>query len=423
MRPQAIVFLEIQFTSYQIADYVHRRGYAAVVLTANPDVIPNVRDPYRQYVTSIDDIFMCRSWFDRNKFLEDFGIIREKYDIAGIYARSELCLEAESILRSEIGQRNHNHADIAIWLDKYSLREALRNNGLSKLLSIPKLDGDGSFAWPYNSEFYFKPRRGTDSVAVTRCKNEADLRHAEKIWEDWLNEGDGDIVNEMYIRQFPHTYLEEVAVGEHISIEAVVSDETFIFLGLTKRSQYSKNSTIGLGFVFPYEHARKQEIIAKTQKFLSIINFKYGAVHIELIVPAQGEIEIIDFNPRLIGSDVMRAMNVCFDTRIEAIMEDIALGKSIEDMRFSTRRYCESRAFFVPDDLDILEDLRFPDNDRILDHGVRLPYGTKLSPGPRFVKDIAGSFMVYGDTPGQASAIADDIQAKIVVNEKPGVVR
>lgn len=422
IRKKAIVFLEIQFTSYQIADYVRKCGYTAIVLTANPGVIPNVRDPYRQFVSSLGEIFTCRSWFDHEILLSDFSAIEERYDVAGVYARSELCLEAESVLRRHLAQRFHPLSLIDVWLDKFKLRLELRAAGLSDLRVVDGSRG-GAPVWPYASPFYFKPRRGTDSVAVIKCNGSYDLPNALAFWEKWLNEGDGDIVNEIYIRRSPQYYLEEMAVGEHLSIEAVVSEDVFLYLGLTKRSQYSKDNTVGLGFVYPAESKYEDEIIRKTRNILDVIGFRYGAVHLELIVSDNGNIELIDFNPRLIGSDVMRAMNICFNARIEEIMQDIALTKAIHNTKFAASCYCESRAFFLPQDVKVLESIVFPQDIRIIDSGVRTAIGTRFEPGPRYVKDIAGSFMVSGKTPEETSRIADEIQDRILVNGRPGVER
>ncbi len=49
-----------------------------------------------------------------------------------------------------------------------------------------------------------------------------------------------------------------------------------------------------------------------------MFGFYHGATHVEVIVSPDGEIEVIDFNPRLwCGADVIQSMNFAFEERVE----------------------------------------------------------------------------------------------------------
>jgi len=415
-REKAIVFLEIVGCSFQIADHFRQKGYQPVVLTLNPSGSSFERPPYDQFLGAVSAYYPCRSWLDPVTLLEDFGAIEQAYDVCGIFSRLELCFEAEQVLRAYIGQSSYTAEQVKGWLDKFRLRATLERNRLSALKTVSGGVPGRQLTWPHDEPFYFKPRRGADSVAVTRCRSMVDLQDAYAHWMSWLETGDGDFVNETYVGSNASYYLEQAALGDHVSLEALVYDGHLHVLGLTKRHQYSKDTAIGLGFQFPYQHPRQDKIADTAFQILQTIGFCHGVVHIEFIVPSSGTIELIDFNPRLVGSDVLRAMNFAYGCRIEDCLLDLVLDRPLSQPILTVTRYCDMRAFFPPEDVDQIIALEFPQEDGMLEYGQRLACGSRLKRGQRFVKDIAGQFLVAGDTPEKAAQIAEAVQGGIRIN-------
>ncbi len=100
-------------------------------------------------------------------------------------------------------------------------------------------------------------------------------------------------------------------------------------MGLLSRILYSKNPIVEMGSCFPYPHPLRDKIIATVEKAHALLGFTEGASHVEVIVSKTGDVEIIDFNPRFVGADVLQSINNSYGIRIEELLLDWACGKEV----------------------------------------------------------------------------------------------
>jgi biotin carboxylase len=56
------------------------------------------------------------------------------------------------------------------------------------------------------------------------------------------------------------------------------------------------------------------------------LGFSDGPTHTEVIVSPNGDVEIIDLNPRFVGADVLQSINFAFGVKIEEVLLDFSMG-------------------------------------------------------------------------------------------------
>jgi biotin carboxylase len=419
-----ILILEPQAVSLTIAQYCREQGYEPIVVTADRQAIEAVREPYRACLAAIAQWHIVDRWRPEPAFREEMARLVEKHRIVGVHARSELCLPAESEIRALLGLPHADATEIASWTDKLSLRRTLVEAGLSQLTCADPEAVLAAAAWPFAGEAIFKPRYGVDSMGVRRCRSQVEVEEALRFHRALLSEPLDDVVNRHYLREFDAgAFVEEAARGELMSVEGIVDAGRFHPLGITGRNLYSQNPVIELGFRFPYSPSARNAIIARAEAILAAIGYRNGAVHMEMMVDGAERIELIDFNPRLVGSDVMLAMNRAYDTRTEEFMLRLAIGREIAFDLATPRCYVDSRSFFADDAVRRFETITFPKHPQLIHALTRKAPGACLDARPKHVSGILGSYAVWGSTSDEAAAIADAIGTQIRINGEFGIDR
>jgi biotin carboxylase len=417
-----ILILEPQTASLQIARYAREQGYAPIIVTADRADIEAVREPYRECLAAISDWHAVDYWRPDSTFRAMMAELVSRHAIVGVHARSELCLPAEAEIRKLLGLPYASGDAIESWTDKLRLRRMLRQAGLSRLSCAETTSVLEAEEWTFPGEAMFKPRRGVDSLGVQRCRTRSDVADALCNYDKVLRAPITDTVDRHYLREFESgTFVEEAARGELLSVEGIVESGRLHTIGITGRNLYSRNRTIELGFRFPYNPPCASAILEKAEAILGVIGYHQGAVHMEMMVDGLDSIELIDFNPRLVGSDVMLAMNRVFDTRMEEYMLRLATGEEVALDLAEPRCFVDSRSFFAEDSLEELHSIEFPEHPQLIHGLARKPPGARLDQPPKHVASILGSYTVWGRSAEEADAVADWISSRIRVNEVFGI--
>lgn len=413
----AILILEPQTASLQIAQYAREQGYAPIVVTADRHEIEAVREPYRTCLDAISDWHIVDYWRPDGAFRTMLAALIKRHAIVGVHARSELCLPAEAEIRKLLGLPHAEADEIASWTDKLSLRRELQRAGLSQLACVDAASLADAPKWPFPGDAIFKPRHGVDSLGVRRCRSQADVADALRLYGETISGPISDTVDRHYLREFESgAFVEEAARGELLSVEGVAEAGHFRPIGITGRNLYSRNPVIELGFRFPCEPAAAAAIMGKAEAILAAIGYRDGAVHMEMMVDGADSIELIDFNPRLVGSDVMLAMNRAYGTRMEEAMLRLGTGRENGIQPGEPVCFIDSRSFFAEDDVEHLQSISFPEHPQLIHGLARKAPGARLDPPPKHVSGIVGSFTVSGASAEEAAFHARWIADQIRMN-------
>jgi biotin carboxylase len=340
--------------------------------------------------------------------LEVMGIDR----IDGVYTGTDACVLYVAELRGRCGLPTATSESLALVLDKYQMRAALTQSNLSSLDSWASTDAWSLSKKIQSKSVYFKPRTGHGSGYVARCDNSEQVASA---WQNWSTNA-AKFEKWEYDHFFKNGYFLEFAIdGELLSVEIFFWKGEPTVIGLTSRILLSADPTIEMGSCFPYEHPLKNKIVSKAIEAHRVLGLDYGFTHTEFIVSANGEIEIIDLNPRFVGADVFRSINFAYDTCIEEKLLLWSMGLR-PTLRLHPKRTCCLQYLMLPEGVEFRH-IDFPIHPNLVFKASFLKPGYRASGVYRYI-DYAGCYLVVGKKREEAEATSFSLRSEILINGK-----
>lgn len=408
-----VIFLEPKGAQLEIVREAKRRGFAVAAFVSDPNVLKTLPHPYDSALSCIDAVYAVENWSHTAEVLslaEDLR--RAGKSVRGVYFGLDTCALPGAILRKRFGLPTPEPETIELILDKHRLRARLLELGLSKLRTFPGSEVDGWETWRVGRPAYFKPVHGAGSMYVERCESLADLRRARQKWQEDASPLPKYVAN--YLNSKRAYHLEEAFDGELMSVEAIWSRGRFHYVGLTSRILYSKNPTIEMGSCFPYPHPLAEKIVEHVKRAHSAMGFNDGPAHTEVIVSPDGEVEIIDLNPRFIGVDVLQSINFAYGIQIQSALCDWAVG--IEPTINPVQAEFSCLQYILPPCPLLFESIEFPNVPEVKFHTTLTRAGTVVYDFARQV-DYVGCYLTV--LPGYAEAIrrSRELRDRVLINK------
>lgn len=409
---RAILFLEPKGTVLEVVRAAKKRGLCVVAMVSDQGLLDSAPEPYRTAVSLIDEIIPVSGWSDIDSVMIAAEALAAKYQLVGVYTGVDPCGVAAATLRQKLGLRTPTAEAMKVILNKFLLRQRLRECGLSNLQNYLGQDADKWSEWQFGkASAYFKPVHGFFSAYVQKCASVADLGAARA---EWIK----GVANETpFVRDYLLTaneyHLEEAIEGELLSVEGMSSGGKFTSLGLLSRILYSRNPIVEMGSCFPYPHPLADQIVKLVASAHQELGFTDGPTHTEVIVSPSGEIEIIDLNPRFVGADVLQSINHAYGIAVEEVLLDFALGRSERFEPVSNNYSCLQ--YVLPPEVSTFESIQFPRSSEVRFTTSFLRPGTNLSSHERQL-DYLGCYLTVMPTFDQAVARSRELRAEVMVN-------
>ncbi|PWK93148.1 ATP-grasp domain-containing protein [Hallerella porci] len=256
---------------------------------------------------SLFDKFYPISIYETDKIIE----ICKKEKIDGVVTNaSEKAIDIVAIVADALGLRGGPYETIKNIKDKTYTR--LVSNKVPGFTPIPfyKYDGRKNEIYPC----VIKPctAAGKRGVSFVRC--EADFEKA-------LVYANAETKNGVTIEGF--------AEGQEISVESISFDENHYVIQITDKENSGAPHFVELGHHQPSALPQniQNRIREAIPKLLDAVQFKNGATHIEIKIGNQGEIYLIEINPRGGGDGISNNL-VEMSTNCDYVkkMIEVALG-------------------------------------------------------------------------------------------------
>jgi len=405
------VLFEMQGFQVRIAEEAKRRGYTTVVLNHDPlrttgasAVAPGVVDEYR-HVESWSDVPAVRALVEE---------IAATYDVAGVHSAFEPTQRYAIELRTRFGLPHNTIADTLRALDKVRVRQRLYDKGLSRLRGVPLTEALTWDAWPFAGPAVVKPANGTASLLAHVVTSMDELRTVATAVRS------ARIPNALmhdYVTAHGEFVVEEQATGELLSVESLVSGGEIQHVGLTGRYLLAADPVVEQGLFFPYPHPRAADIRAANAAFHECLGIVEGATHVEVMVPADGPIELIDFNLRFAGLGSIALATEVYELPFARFLTDLACGErpALPPLP-SSHRYAVDVAAMPPAGVTEFHDLTFaPDTSA---QRITKQTGGPLS-GHNAQIDTVAWFVVTGATSAEAHHNALAARAATIFNGSP----
>ena len=209
-------------------------------------------------------------------------------------------------------------------------------------------------------------------------------------------------------------FLELGAKGELMSVEGWVYDGRFHALGLTSRTVLSRDNSIEMGATFPYEHPLRDAIVAKVTTIHRVLGITHGATHTEVMVSPDGDIELIELNPRFAGSDILLLINLAGRMSVGDLLVDLATGVAPAACASEPQCYASVQQLLAPAGTIALQDFTI---DEAVATEVRMfkPLGGALT-STNYQHDQIAAFMVQDDSYTAVLRAAQQARSSVRVN-------
>jgi len=410
-REKAFVLFEMMNAVLLVAREAKARGLRIVALNHDP-----LKDggPFAVPDGLVDELVYVESWSDEAAVEDLVHTLAQRLDVAGTYSVFEATLPAEALLRELAGLPTTGVENTRRVLDKGRVRRKLYEEGLSALRSTTL---DAALAWTrceFSGPAILKPANGTGSALCFIVSSPQELREAaERV-------AAADVINPLmrdFILAHGEFVLEELAEGELLSVESLVCRGEVHVVGLTGRYVLASDPVVEQGLFFPYRHPLLPEITAKAKALHESLEIFHGPTHLEVMVGADGTVELIDFNARVAGLASVVSFGEAFGAPYERLLVDVACGIEPDFAALGrAERYAAEMVVLPPPGVTEFHEITFPPGT-IAARAMKSP-GQRLT-GRADQLDAVGMFIVTGDSPQQAHDRAMTARRATLVNGEP----
>lgn len=407
----AFVLFEMQGQQVLVAKEAKERGFTTVALNHDP---LRTSGAFAVPDGVIDETSYVESWSDAEAVRSLVRDVERRHRVIGVHASFEPTQRYAVELRGRLGLP-HNTVEATLRvLDKAQVRGRLRAHGLSRLRHTTLREALTWDTWQFSGPAVLKPCNGTASVLCFIVGSIDELRTAASAAQG------ATIPNALmrdYVTARGEFVLEELAEGELLSVESLVSGGKVQHVGLTGRYMLAADPVVEQGLFFPYPHPREAEIIDACARFHQCLDVVDGATHIEVMVPGTGPIELIDFNPRFAGLGAIALASEVFGVPFACFLVDLACGIEPRLAPFAQpRRYAIDMAVMPPLGVTEFKDLTFAPGTTT--QRLMKKIGDPLS-GRNAQIDSVAWFAVSGASAAQAHDKALAARAATVFNGAP----
>lgn len=408
---KAFVLLEMINHMVLVAQEAKARGFEIVAVNCGA---LNTSGPFAVPEGLVDTVIPVESWSDAAELDAVIGSLHQTYQVVGTYTAFEGALTHEARLRELAGLPNNGSENVRRVLDKTLTRSRLYDLGLSHLRSAPLNVALTWTEWPFPGRAVVKPANGTGSALCYIVSDLDDLRAAAAKADS------AEVVNPLmreYILAHGGFVVEQEAQGELLSVESLVHRGTVHSFGLMGRYVLAADPVVEMGWQFPYHHPRADEIFAAAERFHQSLGIVHGPTQIEVMVPDQGPVELIDFNIRSAGTASVVVFSEAFCAPYHVLLTDVGCGVEPDfALVESPRRVSTEMLLLPPPDAVELTSLAFPPG--AICGRLSKPLGQKLT-GRADQLDAIGMFVVAADTAAASHALALDLARRTLFNGEP----
>ncbi|PEM18978.1 lyase family protein [Bacillus wiedmannii] len=273
------------------------------------DVFFFAKDPYKYNFIDKYNINFIQE--DTTDFESLFQAIKIIPNVSTIFSSSEYFVEMANKLNLKFGKKANNPEAIITCRDKMRFYNHLNSSHLvPKAWSLTTTNIDTDF-FSNGNDYVIKPVNGSGSVNV--CKVDSLYSYEQAI--------KGKDKDEYLIQEY--------FSGEEFSVEVVSLEGTHFVISMIKKYLDDETSFVEVGHDFPASlpNETEQRIHSIVDKALSLVGYKNGFSHIELRVNEDGDIKIIEINPRLAGGMIPVLIENCTSLNLVDLALRLQLGQ------------------------------------------------------------------------------------------------
>lgn len=263
------------------------------------------------------DRYYCASTTDKEEILHIAEI--EKVDGIVSYA-SDPGAPTAAYVAEKLGLPTNSYKSVETLSLKYKFRTFLKENGFSSphAESFHNIEDAMSSLQHFKFPIMIKPNDSSGSKGVNRANKFEDCeKYIEMAFE---NSRQKIIILEEFITQ-DHPYM--------IAGDCFVVDGEVVFWGfLNSHRDLEGNPFVPVGTSYPIclSESRLERVQREIQRVFELLNIKFGAFNIEVLIDEKDDLYIIEVGPRNGGNMIPDLLYIATGTDLIAATVDHAMG-------------------------------------------------------------------------------------------------
>ena len=257
------------------------------------------------------DYFHPISTLEKEQILE----VCKELKVDGVASiNNDFAVPTVAYVAQGMGLIGNNYEDSLIPANKFLARQTYQKHGVSSPRFV--LASEGVDLTGFRYPLIVKPTDGRATMGVIKVEKEDDVQEAIRL-----------SVENSYRKE---AIVEEFIEGVEVSVDSISWNGKHYMLAIKERELTAGiNCMVKTAGHWPFElpdHIQ-EKIKAENQKALDAINFKYGASNNEFRVNKDGEVFLLEVNPRLAGdySHILMPLYNGYDI-VKGVI-DVALGQ------------------------------------------------------------------------------------------------
>jgi len=390
------------------AQALHDQGHQFLLATRDPELYGG--DPAHPALVHADDVMIAET-HDHAALVTRVARWHATTPFAGVVTTCDYYLEAVAVVAEALGLAGPAPAAVRVAMRKHLVREASQAAELANpRFAVARTPEEActaarSLGWPLIA----KPVDLNAGTAVRRVEDDAGLAAAVTAIQRLERNSRGQPLSRLVL-------LEEVLVGQEVSVEAVTVGGRTSVLGITDKSITGEPALVESGHMFParLEPATAQAVEDCVRRALEAVGNAHGLSHTEVMVTA-GNPRIVEINPRQGGNHIFELVRHVIRVDVFEIMVDLAVGQLPRSSppTGDGQRPASAAIFFLmaplDADVDRVTGTRGLDDDpRLLRWEVTAPVAARR---PRDNDDYLGHVLTIDRHGSSARAAAEAIVA------------
>ena len=260
----------------------------------------------------IADYFHPISIFEKEQILEKCKEIK----IDGITTIcSDISMPTVAFVAQNMELTGNRYDDTVIMVNKYKARRAFFNYGVNQPRFTVAYEGEEPDMTGLQYPLIVKPTDRGASVGIKKVENEAELKDA--------------IVSAQQLAYSKEAIIEEFLSGKEVCAECISWDYEPYILAITETETLGGPHYSKIAYHQPAQlDANEQTKVADAvRKALKALNFICGPSDIEMVITKEGDVKIVELNPRMGGdsTDKMVKLSTGYDFLEAAV--NLAFGQ------------------------------------------------------------------------------------------------
>ncbi|EJN05653.1 ATP-grasp domain-containing protein [Phyllobacterium sp. YR531] len=313
-----VSFIRSNYRLYTVTENVIRTVYGV----AN---VISIDDP-----TSLDQVKKAMS------------AIHNLLPVDGVITQLEACVDVVAQACADLGIRFTNARAVANARDKAKARELIEAVGIRsarcRIVSTP--DEAAQVTAEFGCPVIVKPQTGYDSLLAYPAHSPEQAASATNA----LLNGIKDTPRQIHSQLQKGVLVEELLVGELVSVELGVKDGKFYRFMVSGRPRSKENECIEMGATMPADISSelREECFFYAESVVTALGLDIGIFHIEMILTKRGP-TLVEVNPRLMGGVMPGMYKHLTSDDISKHLINIHLDLPVEAPELDVRDFITSR--------------------------------------------------------------------------------